>query len=202
VESFKFQAVQVSAVSVMNCIGRISIGIFADFVKNHMAVRRAYCISLVAVLFFISQLVAASIVDVEDLWKASFLVGFSYGSMFGLFPTITIDWFGMSHFSENWGFVAFSPLIGGNLFSVAFGWNLDKHTPDSGGSDLPPTTSPDTTVHAQCMDGVECYIWSLELTTWMCVLAFGLAVWAGYRDWKKSARREKDRGYRPILNDP
>ena len=26
VESFKFQAVQVSAVSVMNCIGRISIG--------------------------------------------------------------------------------------------------------------------------------------------------------------------------------
>ena len=107
-----------------------------------------------------------------------------------------------AHFSENWGFVAFSPLIGGNLFSVAFGWNLDKHSPDSGGSDLPPTTSPDTTVHAQCMDGVECYIWSLGLTTWMCILAFGLAVWAGYRDWKKSARGEKDRGYRPILNDP
>ena len=60
-----------------------------------MAVRRAYCISLVAVLFFISQLVATSIVDVEELWKASLLVGFSYGSMFGLFPTITIDWFGM-----------------------------------------------------------------------------------------------------------
>ena len=45
--------------------------------------------------FFISQLVAISIVDVKELWKASFLVGFSYGAMFGLFPAVTIDWFGM-----------------------------------------------------------------------------------------------------------
>lgn len=73
----------------------IPIGIFADFVKNRMAARRAYCISLVAVLFFVSQLVAVSIVDVKELWKASLLVGFSYGSLFGLFPTITIDLFGM-----------------------------------------------------------------------------------------------------------
>lgn len=113
VESFKFQTLQVSVVSVMNCVGRISIGeppwhtwgptgrmlicigIFTDFAKRQIAVRRAYCISLVAMLFFISQLVAMTIVDVKELWKASLLVGFSYGAMFGLFPTITIDWFGM-----------------------------------------------------------------------------------------------------------
>ena len=63
--------------------------------KNKIGLRRAYSIPLVAILFFISQLVAMSIVDVKDLWKASLLVGFSYGAMFGLFPTITIDWFGM-----------------------------------------------------------------------------------------------------------
>ena len=45
--------------------------------------------------FFISQLVAMSIVDVKELWKASFLVGFSHGALFGLFPAITIDWFGI-----------------------------------------------------------------------------------------------------------
>ena len=145
--------------------------------------------------FFVSQLVTMSIVDVKELWKASLLVGFSYGAMFGLFPTITIDWFGMrtsraiknlalilsfsdptAHFSENWGLVALSPMIGGNIFSVAFGKNIDKHVSDE--SDLPPTT-PNTTIHAQCMDGAECYIWSLKLTTWACVFAFGLAVWAG-----------------------
>lgn len=36
-----------------------------------------------------------SIVDVKGLWKASLLVGFSYGSAFGLFPAIIIEWFGM-----------------------------------------------------------------------------------------------------------
>jgi len=73
----------------------ICIGVFTDFVRNRIGVSRAYCISLVAMLFFISQLVAMSIVDVKELWKASLLVGFSYGALFGLFPTITIDWFGM-----------------------------------------------------------------------------------------------------------
>jgi len=198
VESFKFQTFQVSVVSVMNCAGRISIGVLTDFVKNRIGARRAYCISLVATLFFFSQLVAMSIVDVRELWKASLMVGFSYGAMFGLFPTITIDWFGISHFSENWGLVALSPLIGGNLFSMAFGKNLDQHASHPNETEPPPTTSPDTTIHAQCMDGRECYIWSLKLTTWACVLAFGLAVWAGYRDWKKSTEGEKHGEYRPV----
>jgi len=90
-------------------------------------------------------------------------------------------------------------MIGGNLFSMAFGWNLDKHASDE--SDLPPTTSPDTTIHAQCMDGVECYIWSLKLTAWACVLAFGLAVLAGYNDWKKSREGKEDREYSSAPDD-
>lgn len=104
-----------------------------------------------------------------------------------------------AHFSENWGFVALSPMIGGNIFSLAFGRNLDGHTSDE--SNLPPTTSPDTTIHAQCMDGVECYIWSLKLTTWACLLALGLAVLAGYKDWKNGKEEEKDGGYRPVSGD-
>jgi hypothetical protein len=82
---------------------------------------------------------------------------------------------------------------------MAFGRNLDGHSSPAD-SDLPPTTSPDTTIHAQCMEGVECYIWSLRLTTWACVLAFGLAIWAGYKDWKKSKDGEKDGGYRPVFD--
>jgi hypothetical protein len=89
-------------------------------------------------------------------------------------------------------------MIGGNIFSMAFGKNLDGHSSDE--STLPPTTSPDTTIHAQCMDGLECYIWSLKLTTWACVLAFGLAVLAGYKDQKK-AKEDKDGGYLPVLTD-
>lgn len=88
-------------------------------------------------------------------------------------------------------------MIGGNIFSLAFGRNLDGHT-SSDESNLPPTTSPDTTIHAQCMEGVECYVWSLRLTTCACILALGLAVLAGYKDWKKSEEGVKDGGYRPV----
>ena len=33
--------------------------------------------------------------DVANLWKASLALGLAYGSMFGLFPTIVFEWFGM-----------------------------------------------------------------------------------------------------------
>ena len=49
---------------------------------------------LVSSLFFCSQLLAAQISDLANLWKASTLVGFSYGTIFGLFPTVCIEFFG------------------------------------------------------------------------------------------------------------
>lgn len=78
------------------------IGVTADFGK-HRGVRRAWCISIVATLFLISQLVGLGVRDVEHLQYAVILVGISYGGVFGLLPTIIIEWFGM-------GTQAFVPL--------------------------------------------------------------------------------------------
>ena len=33
--------------------------------------------------------------DVRDLWKASAMLGWAYGSLMGSFPTVTIEWFGL-----------------------------------------------------------------------------------------------------------
>ena len=68
-------------------------------------------------LFVLSQAIASTVDKVQDLWHASVLLGLAYGGMFGIFPTITIEWFGLGHFSENWGLVSLSPMIGGNIFS-------------------------------------------------------------------------------------
>ena len=83
---------------------------------------------------------------------------------------------------------------------MAFGKNIDNHASRLDKPNLSPT-SPNTTILARCMDGAECYIWSLKLTTWACVLAFGLAVLAGYRDWEERTEREKRREYRPVLDN-
>ncbi|EIN04341.1 MFS general substrate transporter [Punctularia strigosozonata HHB-11173 SS5] len=194
----QWQSVQVSAISITNCLGRIVIGFTADFTKYSLQQQRSTCLTLVAALLLVSQLACLAITDVSDLWKASALLGFGYGSMFGLVPTIAIEWFGLPHFSENWGFLSLSPLLGGNLFSLAFGRNLDAHA--SPGS--PSTSQPASLLRraglpadAQCFDGRSCYEASLHMTIAACTAALGIAIWLGVRDRRKlreSAASERE----------
>jgi len=158
--------------------------------------RRARCISIVATCFLISQLAGLRVQDIKHLQYAVILVGISYGGVFGLLPTIIIEWFGMgtqsfvsvgitrinspfgipviesphkAHFSENWGLVSISPLVAGNIFSVIFGRIFDAHSSYS--------------EHGmRCLDGARCYSASLYVTTWACLCALILAFVAAKRD--------------------
>ena len=174
-------------------------GVVADFGK-HRGMRRAWCISMVAALFFVSQLAGLGVQDVEHLQYAVILVGISYGGIFGLLPTITIEWFGMgtqqffsvgigetnlssgisfctikslhtAHFSGNWGLVSLSPLVAGNIFSMIFGRIFDAHSSYSGDG-------------MRCLEGAQCYSASLYVTTWACIFALILAFVAVKRDEK------------------
>jgi len=116
---------------------------------------------------------------------ASAMLGFAYGALFGLFPTITIEWFGLAHFSENWGTVSLAPLIGGNLFSLAFGMNLDAHAPQSQSFASSSSLAVPTVANAQCVMGVECYISSIRLTIGATFVALLLSVVAGMRDRRR-----------------
>ncbi|KAJ7235305.1 major facilitator superfamily domain-containing protein [Mycena haematopus] len=179
VEASKWQATQVSTISVMNFAGRIIIGLISDSVKNRFGFPRSYSLMLVSSLFFSSQLLAAQISDVTDLWKASALVGLSYGTIFGIFPTVCIEFFGLAHFSENWGFLSLSPLVGGNLFSIAFGRNLDAHDPGETTTAVAAAVAVRASVR-QCLEGRSCYVATLGLTsaaTFAAILLSALAAW-------------------------
>ncbi|EKM58967.1 uncharacterized protein PHACADRAFT_249103 [Phanerochaete carnosa HHB-10118-sp] len=200
----QWQATQVSMVSITNCLGRILIGMIADSTKNHLRLPRSLCICLVAAAFIVSQVTVYAVDDVRDLWKGSALLGLAYGGLFGLFPTITIEWFGLPHFSENWGFVSLAPMFGGNVFSIMFGRNLDAHAPSESVANAMTsvfnasapllsvragTGAPSDSSH-QCLQGRECYVGSLLMTIAACTLALALSVYAGWRDWHSSRRRE------------
>jgi len=193
-EASKWQAAQVSTVSIGNFAGRILIGLISDFTRNRLHLPRAYCLCIVSSLFIISQAFAIGISSVQSLWMASSLLGLAYGSLFGICPTIVIEWFGLAHLSENWGYVSFAPLIGGNLFSLMFGRNLDAHAPTPDTHSMLSTRilrsllPRDLPSEHQCFDGRECYVGSLKVTLVACVISLGLSVWAGSRD------RQKGRG--------
>lgn len=175
-ESAVWQAAQVSAISLASFSGRILIGIVADTVKSRHRVPRSFCMPAMCALFILSQLSLVAIGDVRHLWMASVLLGLAYGCWFGLLPTISIEWFGLAHFSENWGIISVFPVLGGNLFSIAFGRNLDAHEP-------PPATPSPSIANTRCLDGRGCYVQTLYLNIWACVIALGFSFWAGRRDW-------------------
>ena len=82
----------------MNFAGRIAIGVAADIMKQRFGRPRSFCMTGVAALFIISQLVLIHTDDVSNLWIASACLGFAYGSLFGLLPTLTIEWFGLGSY--------------------------------------------------------------------------------------------------------
>ncbi|KAF8318221.1 MFS general substrate transporter [Clavulina sp. PMI_390] len=194
----KLQAAQVSIVSVMNSLGRIAIGLITDVAKHRYGIRRAFWFIPTAFIFIASQTLASYTTSPNYLWLSSALLGTAYGAMFTLAPMIILEWFGISRFSRNWGTVALSPVLGGNLFSIAFGRNLDKHASQEPMTLLSaPITGlvargglPDATEHL-CYDGVACYVDSLHMTIVASVAALALAGVVVWRDRKIYAIREK-----------
>lgn len=73
---------------------RIS-GLISDFTHTRLRLPRAYCLCIVSFLFIISQATAITVSSVKTLWMATLLLGLAHGSLFGSYPTIMIEWFGL-----------------------------------------------------------------------------------------------------------
>ena len=78
-----------------------------------------------------------------------------------------------------------SLLAGGNLFSLAFGRNLDAHSEHSQ-TQIPPPTTTTNSEPVQCQQGLDCYVHGIYLTVGATFLSILLCVWAGYREKQKS----------------
>ncbi|KAI5985529.1 major facilitator superfamily domain-containing protein [Pisolithus albus] len=198
VEASKWQAAQVSTLSVGNFIGRILCGLVSDFLRNHLHLPRAYSLCIVSSLFIISQALAIGISSVSTLWIATATLGVAYGGLFGALPAIVIDWFGLAHLSENWGYVTLAPLIGGNIFSIMFGRNLDAHTPREEEENTSHNVSrfvggEISSEQHRCLMGRECYVSSLRVTLVACMVALALSTWAATRDERRREAVRKER---------
>jgi MFS family permease len=173
-------------------------------------VPRSYCVTLVAIVFFISQVVTGIINDIAYLWIASALLGLAYGSVFSLFATVCLEWFGMrkygllfsfqilnailpAHFSENFGYLLLSPIVAGNIFSILFGRNLDAHRSSPAHDTL--FKPPPIHVYSppQCLLGLNCYRDTIYITMFATFLAILLSIWAGYRGRVKMATLRKSK---------
>ncbi|KAE9401829.1 hypothetical protein BT96DRAFT_991664 [Gymnopus androsaceus JB14] len=122
---------------------------------------------------------------VSDFLKAHFGLPRSYLLFLATTTTSSLpDCRFPAHFSEILGFLAFSPLIGGNIFSVAFGKNLDAHESPVTAQILSLLVG-ETNPRSECREGRVCYVETLYLTIIGCALSVLLGVWAGWRDHRR-----------------
>jgi hypothetical protein len=199
-EISSWQAKQVATISIYNCSGRVIAGIASDWAKSRFGIGRIWFLPVVACLFITSQLTAIGTTHVEHLWIVSTTLGFGYGCMINVLSMLVLEWFGVAHFSQNFGTINLAPILGGNLFNLLFGYVYDSNTigrvgmPESekmadgmamlvrGGG-----TVANDDQHA-CLLGEACYGAAFKMTTVGCFIALAISLAAGFKRARDAAK--------------
>jgi MFS family permease len=138
----RLQAANVSVLSILNCAGRIFGGVTSDILKAKIRLQRPAFLLLSSFIFVLVMIFAYHNTSSGNLIYYTTLLGFAYGTMFGVGPVITSECFGLKGFSFNWGLVSVAPGLMGNIANLLYGYIYDSHS------------DPET---HECDLGVRCY---------------------------------------------
>ncbi|KAK4140640.1 major facilitator superfamily domain-containing protein [Dichotomopilus funicola] len=139
------QQMHVSILSVASFAGRLLSGVGSDFLVKSLHANRAWCLVVACFVFCIAQVCAINITNPNFLGFVSGLSGLGYGFLFGVFPSIVAESFGINGLSQNWGFMTLSPVISGNIFNLLYGVIYDSHSISGPNGEW------------FCPDGLSCY---------------------------------------------
>lgn len=102
--------------ALFNGLGRILWGMISDKLgrKSSIAIMMATQGAFVILFQWMAGAQAT-------LYIFAVLIGFNYGGLFSLFPTITADIFGNKNFGQNYGWVFLAYAVGGIIFPILGG---------------------------------------------------------------------------------
>lgn len=102
--------------ALFNGLGRILWGMISDKIGRKTSI--AIMMGTQGVFVILFQWMAGEQIT---LYIFAMLIGFNYGGLFSLFPTITSDIFGTKHFGQNYGWVFLAYAVGGIIFPILGG---------------------------------------------------------------------------------
>lgn len=170
----------VSLLSVLSFVGRLCSGVGSDFLSKTLKASRLWCLTIAALIFLVAQTFALNIQNPHYLVVVSSLTGLAYGFLFGCFPSLVAEAFGIHGLSTNWGCMTLSPIISGNVFNLFYGKVYDSHsilTP--GGQRI-------------CIDGLPCYRSAYVVTFVACVVGLIVSLWSIRYTHKLRMQEEKE----------
>ncbi|KAI1434683.1 MFS general substrate transporter [Xylaria sp. CBS 124048] len=174
-----YQQVHVSILSLGSFAGRLLSGVGSDFLVKVMHASRMWCLVVASVIFALAQICALSIVNPHLLGFVSGFNGLGYGFLFGVFPSITAESFGVHGLTQNWGFMTLAPVVTGNIFNLFYGLILDAHS----------VVEPDG--KRRCEEGIHCYRPAYVVALLSCVLGLVVTLWV---IWHQARTRLREIG--------
>jgi len=117
----KRQAMHVSILSACSFVGRLCSGVGSDFLIKKLHASRSWCLVIASLIFSAAQFCAISIENPNYLGFVSGLTGLAYGFLFGVYPSIVAEAFGVHGLSQNWGTMTLAPVVSGNVFNLFYG---------------------------------------------------------------------------------
>jgi MFS family permease len=175
----KRQAMHVSILSVCSFAGRLLSGVGSDFLAKVLHASRLWCITIAALMFLTAQIFALNIENPVYLGSVSAFTGLAYGFLFGCFPSLVAEAFGVHGLSTNWGFMTLSPVLSGNIFNLFYGKVFDNHSiiKDDG--------------ERECLEGLACYRSAYMVTVVSCLLGLIVSLWSIW--YTHRVREEEER---------
>lgn len=153
------QAHQVAILSLANCTGRLVSGTISDTLRTKLQLSRIYALFLSVTLCGVGMTMCKELHSVDDLWSTTVVVGLFYGTVFGAFPGIISDSFGVKCLSSNWGLVALAPIPATSFLAPRIGKLYDASADASG----------------KCV-GPVCFAGAFNLHIILTFVTFGLVV--------------------------
>ena len=136
---------------------------------------RMWCLFASGLAFTAAQFSELQIENPHYLASVAALTGLAYGILYGFFPSLLAQKFGVNGMSQNWGAIILAPVVSGNLFNILYGAVYDKHS----------VILPDG--ERVCLEGLMCYRTATLVTLFAGLLGTGLSlacIWRENRMWK------------------
>jgi len=176
----KRQAMHVSLLSVMSFIGRLLSGVGSDVLVKKFHMSRFWCIAISGSIFCAAQICGMNIENPNRLFAVSSLTGLAYGFLFGVYPSLVTDSFGVHGLSQNWGVMTLAPVVSGNVFNLFYGLVYDGHSTVQPGGER------------ECPEGLACYRAAYVVTFISSLAGVAVCLWSIRHEHTEKARKLRE----------
>ena len=135
----------------------------SDILIKTRGTPRLWLVVASSCVFFVGQVAALAITHPSGLWLVSMLNGLAYGMLFGVFPTIVSEAFGVHGLSTNWGAMTSAAVGSANILNLFYGKVFDDHSTIVDG-------------RRECSLGRECYRNAYWISLAFVLLGFGITL--------------------------